>query len=145
MNKKIVSLGILLLLAQQQIYADSFGGGFATGALLGTGITLAATSGSRVQRDPYYDVERAQAQQELREMRAQNKLKKEEEREERRQKRDEEREERKRKKELKKEQRRKEKNLEKKQGELEKETQSPKELQLEIKKLELEIAQLRSA
>ena len=141
MNKKIVSLSALLLLGQQQLHADNFGGGFATGAILGTGLTLAATSGPRAPRDPYYDVERAEAQQELRKIKADNRLRREEEREERRQKKDEEREERKRKK----EQRKKEKNLEKKQDELKKDAQSPKELQLEIKKLELEIAQLKSA
>ncbi len=38
-----------------------YGGGFATGALLGTGITLAATSGSRSQRsDGYYENQRIQ-------------------------------------------------------------------------------------
>lgn len=36
-----------------------FGGGFATGALLGTGVTLAATSGSRRERSPeYYEYKR---------------------------------------------------------------------------------------
>lgn len=131
MNKKIVSLSILLLLAQQQLYADNFGGGFATGAILGTGLTLAATSPSRAPRDPYYDVERAEAQQELRKIKAENRLRREEEREERRQQKQEEREERKRQKELKKEQRKKE-------------AQSPRELELEIKRLELELAQLKN-
>lgn len=46
---------LLLLLATQEIVSrGSFGGGFATGALLGTGITLAATSGSRGDRSPEY-------------------------------------------------------------------------------------------
>jgi len=36
-----------------------FGGGFATGALIGTGVTLAATSGSRGDRSPeYYEYRR---------------------------------------------------------------------------------------
>ena len=144
MNKKIVSLSILLLLAQQQLYADNFGGGFATGAILGTGLTLAATSPSRAPRDPYYDVERAEAQQELRKIKAENRLRREEEREERRQQKQEEREERKRQKELKKEQRKKERNLKKKQEQRKKEAQSPRELELEIKRLELELAQLKN-
>lgn len=40
-----------------------FGGGFATGAILGTGITLAATSGSRHDHGPeYYDYKDKQNQ-----------------------------------------------------------------------------------
>lgn len=38
-----------------------FGGGFATGALLGTGITLAATSGNRGDRSPEYYEDRRDA------------------------------------------------------------------------------------
>jgi hypothetical protein len=39
------------------------GGGFAAGALLGTGLTLAATSGNRIDRSPeYYDYKDKQSQ-----------------------------------------------------------------------------------
>lgn len=172
MDKKFLIISMLALLTQQQIYSyynDGFGGGFATGAILGTGLTLAATSGSRNSRDPYYDLERAQAQQELREIRAENRLRQEEERQRRRLKREEEREEREYQKQLQQKQREEEKAIKRKQRKLKeneykkstpkysknqhhnnkqssqhnKTTESPEDLQLEIKKLEREIAQLK--
>ena len=58
---------------------SGFGGGFATGAILGTGITLAATSGARnANRNPYYKVDRMKARQEEEAIAEENKLKKEE-------------------------------------------------------------------
>ena len=77
MNKKIIVITCLSLLSAN-IQPSSFGGGFATGAILGTGVTLAATSGSRnANRDPYYEVDRERARQEAREIREENRLKRE--------------------------------------------------------------------
>jgi membrane protein involved in colicin uptake len=179
MHRKIVITSLLaLFMLQNELYSygggGDFGGGFATGALLGTGITLAATSNSRNNRDPYYDLDRAKAQQEIREMRAQDRIRREEERQERLERKAEERREREHQRKLKQKQRDKNNNQESnletkasdhkeksknkasqhktikpqqnhapKSGEHKKTAQSPESLQLEIKKLELEIAQLK--
>src|SRR3989339_1118485 len=116
MNKKIVVISLLACIMQREIYSyhgggGDFGGGFATGAILGTGLTLAATSGSRNNRDPYYDLDRAKAQQEIREMRAQDRIRREEERQEKMEKRAEERKEREHQRKLKQKQRDKKRNL----------------------------------
>jgi len=62
--KKLILGTLTCLTITQQLTprGGDFGGGFATGALLGTGITLAATSGSRnAERSPdYYDYKRAE-------------------------------------------------------------------------------------
>jgi hypothetical protein len=56
-NKLLVVL--TLTTATSIIPHGGYGGGFATGALVGTGITLAATSGNRGQRsDAYYENQR---------------------------------------------------------------------------------------
>lgn len=81
----------LTITQYQIIVCDNFGGGFATGAILGTGITLAATSNSRQARDPYYDVDRARANRELQEMKNEERKRREEERIERRRRQDQER------------------------------------------------------
>lgn len=82
MNKNVIILSCLLLLSSY-MYAG-YGGGFATGAILGTGITLAATSGSRnANRDPYYEVDRERARQEAREIREETRLRREEDRQRR--------------------------------------------------------------
>jgi len=149
MNKKIVIMSFFMFLMHESIYCDNFGGGFATGALLGTGITLAATSGSRNPRDPYYDVDRARAQQELREIRAEDKLRREEERQERKRKQEEDRQAKKSHKDKnsktqdKTPKKKVVKNQHDNSGENKNSTQSPEELQLEIKKLEREISQLK--
>lgn len=171
MNKKFVMICLLGVVAlQEKIHGDNFGGGFATGALLGTGITLAATSASRRPQDPYYYVEQEKANQELREMRAQDRLRREEKRQARMQKREDERLQREHLKRIKQKQREKERSQARKQtsskkkakktttknqptkkktyqnqqpAHHKKEVQSPEDLQLEIKKLELEIAQLK--
>lgn len=83
MNKNLI-LVICLTLLNAQIHCNGFGGGFATGAILGTGVTLAATSGSRnANRDPYYEVDRERARQEAREIREETRLRREEDRERR--------------------------------------------------------------
>lgn len=82
MNKKLIMLSCLTLLTSY-VHAG-YGGGFATGAILGTGITLAATSGSRnANRDPYYEVDRERARQEAREIREETRLRREEDRQRR--------------------------------------------------------------
>ncbi len=78
MKKKLITLGYLALLSHQINCDGSFGGGFATGAILGTGITLAATSGARnANRDPYYEVDKMRARQEADEIREETRLKRE--------------------------------------------------------------------
>lgn len=74
---KIIIMSCLTLLGT---YANAgYGGGFATGAILGTGLTLAATSGSRhANRDPYYEADRERSRQEAYEIREETKLKREE-------------------------------------------------------------------
>jgi len=80
MNKKLLIMSCLVLL-NNQADARGFGGGFATGAIVGTGITLAATSGSRnANRDPYYEVDKMKARQEAEEIREETRLRKEEDR-----------------------------------------------------------------
>ena len=82
MNKNLIILSCLLLLSSYM--HAGYGGGFATGAILGTGITLAATSGSRnANRDPYYEVDRERARQEAREIREETRLRREEDRQRR--------------------------------------------------------------
>jgi len=58
--KKIMFCTLVSAIVVQQVTPhNDFGGGFATGALLGTGITLAATSGSRNRNDAdYYEARR---------------------------------------------------------------------------------------
>ena len=80
-SKKLIIISCLTLLSTQIDANSGFGGGFATGAILGTGITLAATSGARnANRDPYYEVDRERARQEAREIREETRLKREEDR-----------------------------------------------------------------
>lgn len=53
MLKSILTMMIITTTANMLPHGGGgFGGGFATGALVGTGITLAATSGSRRSEDP---------------------------------------------------------------------------------------------
>ena len=82
-RKKLIIFSCLTLLSTQM--HAGFGGGFATGAILGTGVTLAATQGSRnANRDPYYEVDRERARQEAHEIREENRLKREEDRQRKR-------------------------------------------------------------
>ena len=58
--KKISLVAMILLISSEVMPRSGFGGGFATGAILGTGITLAATSGSRHSDNQYsYEERRA--------------------------------------------------------------------------------------
>ena len=179
MNKKIIFSCLLACLVQEQKMHSYYGGGgefvggFATGALIGS---VAASSAARYPRDPRYDLEKAKADQELREMKAQDRIRREDERQEKIQRREDERQEREHQRRLKQKQRDQEKkrskshdkeeiaptkkkqkttqqnaltHSQKKQSkpqqpiQIKKEAQSPEDLQLEIKKLELEIAQLK--
>ena len=62
MNNKNKLLVVLALTTATSVIphgGGGFGGGFATGAILGTGLTLAATSGNRGDRsDAYYENKR---------------------------------------------------------------------------------------
>lgn len=85
MNKNLIIMSSLIALSTSIHCNGSFGGGFATGAILGTGITLAATSNSRnSNRDPYYEVDRMKARQEAEEIRHETRLRREEDRKRRR-------------------------------------------------------------
>jgi hypothetical protein len=78
--KKLMMLSCLILLNAHM--RASFVGGFVTAGILATGVTLAATQGSRsANRDPYYEVDRERARQEVREIREETRLKREEDRE----------------------------------------------------------------
>lgn len=62
-KKSLLALALISTISLLPYHGDggSFGGGFATGALLGTGLTLAATRGGRERSPEYYENKDTQA------------------------------------------------------------------------------------